>query len=184
MSAKIKNINELMDQVIRLRTIVLALGESADPSWWPTNFMNETGFRFLARIYPRSYFQAALNSAGKAARDAHDLSTGKIGVYHLFRLPVILEADIHSYLISSGGDLSADFRELFTDTRTLMERLKLLGEVKHVQEPVAGALQIGDTTDWRKIGSYKKAASIYYNAFLNGKQVYPYLSSNGSKEYD
>lgn len=177
--------SELNDMVVRLRTVVLTLGESANPPWWSTKFMNQTGFNFLERIYPRSYFQAALNSAGKAARDAHDRSTGKIGVYHLFRLPVTLETDIHSHILSSVDILSADIKKLFTESGTPVERLKLLaGSVGQVEEATGGAQQIGDGADWRKISTYKKAASIYHNAFLNGKQAYPYLIINGDKKFE
>jgi hypothetical protein len=57
---------------LRLRALVLALGESTTPAWWKTEFMNETGLRFLERLYPRTSFQAAVHAAGKAASDAHD----------------------------------------------------------------------------------------------------------------
>ncbi|MCX7634437.1 MAG: BrxE family protein, partial [Syntrophales bacterium] len=53
--------------ILRLRAVVLALGESASPAWWKTEFMNETGLRFLERLYPRTTFQAAVHAAGKAA---------------------------------------------------------------------------------------------------------------------
>lgn len=44
--------------ILRLRAVVLALGESAAPAWWKTEFMNETGPRFLERLYPRTTLSA------------------------------------------------------------------------------------------------------------------------------
>jgi hypothetical protein len=61
--------DELLDYILVLRTLVLALGEISNPPWWRTKFMSNVGISFLQRIYPRTYFLAALNSAGKAARD-------------------------------------------------------------------------------------------------------------------
>ena len=60
--------------VFRLRALVLALGESTAPAWWKTEFMNETGLRFLERLYPRTSFQAAVHAAGKAASGASRIS--------------------------------------------------------------------------------------------------------------
>ncbi|MDH7504026.1 MAG: BrxE family protein [Verrucomicrobiota bacterium] len=58
--------------ILRLRAVVLALGESASPSWWKTEFMNETGLRFLERLYAWTTVNAAVHAAGTAACDAHD----------------------------------------------------------------------------------------------------------------
>lgn len=52
-------------RALRLRALVLALGECSRPPWWKTEFMNETGLRFLERLYPRTSFQAAIHAAGK-----------------------------------------------------------------------------------------------------------------------
>ena len=87
--------------VFRLRALVLALGESTAPAWWKTELMNETGLRFLERLYPRTSFQAAVHAAGKAASDAHDRAVGRVGVYHLFRLPESLETEINRMLPDS-----------------------------------------------------------------------------------
>lgn len=183
MPTSIKSKNDLLELIINLRATILTLGETADSPWWRTEFMNETGFRFLERIFPRSYFQAALNSAGKAARDAHDRSTGKVGVYHLFRLPEGLEAAIHTHLTTLNGDLSAEYRELFTEKSTLLGRLKSLSGKEHVaDEPIAGALRIGNESDCKKVESYQKAAAVYYNAFQNGKQSFPYFAEGGNSK--
>jgi hypothetical protein len=58
--------------ILRLRAIVLALGESAASPWWKTEFMDENWLRFLERLYPRTFYLAAIHAAGKAAIDAHD----------------------------------------------------------------------------------------------------------------
>jgi len=72
--------NRVVEGVFRLRAVVLALGESAQPPWWRTAFLNETGLRFLERLYPRTAFHAAVHAAGHAACDVHDQAIGRRGV--------------------------------------------------------------------------------------------------------
>jgi hypothetical protein len=94
----------------RLRALVLALGECVLPPWWKTGFMSETGFRFLERLYPHTFVHAAVYSAGKAACDIHDRAVGRVGVYHLFRLPETLEAGVHAIPPAEDVDFIAQFR--------------------------------------------------------------------------
>ena len=96
-SAEASEHKSLLERIIRLRVVVLALGESAQPPWWRTGFLNETGLRFLERLYPRSAFRAAVHAAGKAACEIHDQAIGRRGVFHLFRLPEALEAEVRAF---------------------------------------------------------------------------------------
>ena len=73
--------------VLRLRILVLALGEAHMSGWWKTQFLSVTGLSYLNRLYPRSSFAAAVRSASRAAKAAHDSSIGVGNVFHLFRLP-------------------------------------------------------------------------------------------------
>jgi len=96
---------------IRLRTLVLALGESSNPAWWKTEFMNETGLRFLERLYPRTPVRAAVHAAGRAACEIHDRAVGRVGVYHLFRLPEALESEATT--IKALDRAAAAYRDAF-----------------------------------------------------------------------
>jgi len=96
-SAEVSEHKPLLECIIRLRAVVLALGESVQPPWWRTGFLNETGLRFLERLYPRSAFRAAVHAAGKAACEIHDQAIGRRGVFHLFRLPEALEAEVRAF---------------------------------------------------------------------------------------
>jgi hypothetical protein len=100
------NENEIPRHIftLRLRALVLLLGETAVPVWWKTEFMNETGFRFLERLYPRTYYRAAVHAAGKAACEALDKAVGRAGLYHLFRLPESLETELHTFTPSDNAE--------------------------------------------------------------------------------
>lgn len=108
---------------LRLRALVRALGESALPAWWKTEFMNETGLRFLERLYPRSSFHAAVHAGGKAACEVHDRAVGRVGVYHLFRLPESLEVEMHSNRFLSDEDFIRRLRSCLGQQGKLMEML-------------------------------------------------------------
>ena len=73
--------------IVRLRILVLALGEAHMSGWWKTQFLSTTGLSYLNRLYPRSSFAAAVRSASRAAKAVHDSSIGVGNVFHLFRLP-------------------------------------------------------------------------------------------------
>jgi predicted ATP-dependent Lon-type protease len=47
--------------VARLRLLVLALGERAEPPWWRTNVLSAAGRSFCERLFPRSALSAVRN---------------------------------------------------------------------------------------------------------------------------
>jgi hypothetical protein len=162
--------------ILRLRAVVLALGESASPAWWKTEFMNETGLRFLERLYPRTSFLAAVHAAGKAAHEAHDRAVGRVGVYHLFRLPEGLETELHRMPPDPADDFFPTFRNAMGRPGELM---KLLA-------PMCGGKRADDATGARKIGTEKdimttegirKTAAVYHAAFAQNKATFPYFTA-------
>jgi hypothetical protein len=162
---------------LRLRALVLALGESVDPAWWKTGFLNETGLRFLERLFPRTYFRAAIHSAGKAASDVHDQAVGRAGVYHLFRLPESLETEIYRTPPDSDADFSTNLRTVLGQKEKLMDMLSAICSDEE-KETVHGAKRIGTDNDLMNAESYRKTAAIYFHAFITGKPVFPYFASD------
>ena len=167
---------ELPLLILHLRAVVLALGESASPPWWKTEFMNETGLRFLERLYPRTAFHAAVHAAGKAAGDAHDRAVGRVGVYHLFRLPESLEAELHRM----PPDPADDF---FPTLRNAMGRPE---ELRELLAPMCGGERADDAPGARKIGTdedimtkagIRKTAAVYHTAFARNKPGFPYFTA-------
>ncbi len=166
---------ELSFLVFRLQALVLALGESADPAWWKTGFMNETGLRFLERIYPRTFLSAAVCSAGKAASNIHDRAVGRIGAYHLFRLPESLENEISRMPLETNQAFLSTLRDALGRPERLMELLiQICGRVE--REGSFGARRMGTDRDLMTIAGIKKTAAVYYQAFMENKLSFPYFT--------
>lgn len=168
----------------RLRALVLALGESVLPPWWKTGFMSETGIRFLERLYPRTFFHAAVYSAGKAACQVHDRAVGRVGVYHLFRLPETLEAELHPLLSSEDEEFIIQFRSSLGKPDNLIEMLRLLCAGEASKDDATGARRIGTGADLRNLHTFGKTASFYHRAFSQGNPGFPYFTAerNGISE--
>jgi len=159
-----------------LRAVVSALGESVKPQWWKTEFINEAGFRFLERLYPRTYLHAAVNSAGQAACGVHDKAVGRIGVYHLFRFPEFLEFDIQKGLLGLDSEFVGNFRRSIGRVDELIEMLIVMSASFQGDEDCSGAKFIGSPDELRKEKSLLTMTALYRKAFSTGKQVFPYFS--------
>jgi len=165
--------------IVRLRATVLALGESASTAWWKTEFMSETGLRFLERLYPRTFFQAAVHAAGKAASDAHDRAVGRVGVYHLFRLPESLETEMNRMPPDSDEDFFSALRTAFGQPEKLMALLiPLCGDAGTDAAP--GAKRIGTDKDLMTTAGFEKTAAVYHHAFAQWKPGFPYFAAEQS----
>mgnify|MGYP005839689783 CR=1 FL=1 len=163
--------------VLRLRALVLALGESVKPAWWKTGFMNETGLSFLERLYPRSSFRAAIHAAGRVACDVHDRSVGRIGVYHLFRLAESLEVEIHQIPPASDGEFVMRLRSRLGRTDDLMNMLQSLCGSEGKKDIAPGAKRIGTDSDLMIARAFEKTAAVYHHSFSQGNPTFPYFSS-------
>lgn len=159
----------------RLRALVLALGECVQPPWWKTEFMTETGLRFLERLYPRTYFRAAVHAAGRAACDVHDRSVGRIGVYHLFRLPESVEVDMSRIVPSTDQQFITSVRNALGNPDKLEEFLSpLCGGTGTDSAP--GPKRVGTYKELIVAAGFKKAATAYRQAFSDGKPAFPYFT--------
>jgi len=162
---------------LQLRGLVAALGEAADPPWWRTEFMTEAGMRFLERLYPRTAFKAAVNSAGKAACDAHDRATGRVGVYHLFRLPEALEAEVYHLQPAGDDQFVASLRAALGQPEALLNLLDSLRDTTVAGADAVGAVKVDVNPDRVESRDLAAVASVYSGAFSSGKQAFPYFLS-------
>jgi len=174
------SLSPLPELILRLRALILALGESVRPPWWKTEFMNETGLRFLERLYPRNSFQAAVHAAGKAASDAHDRAVGRVGVYHLFRLPESLETEISRILPDFDVEFVSRFRAGLGHPDILIEMLVSMYSGGSRPDDASGAKRIGNEGDLMTVAGFNKTAAVYQNAFAQGKPAFPYFAAEQS----
>ncbi len=162
--------------ILNLRAVVAAFGEISSPVWWNTSFMNAPGFRYLERLYPRSFFNAALHAAGRAACDVHDRGVGRIGAYHLFRLSEGLEEDVRVAAGAAQQAFIEEFRSSLGNVPALMDRLKILCDGRTLEGVLPGPRRIGDQKDLRREDAFREAAVVYFHAFKTGKPAFPYFA--------
>ena len=156
---------------LRLRILVLALGEAATPPWWQTNLLSATGRRFCERLFPRSALAAAVHASGKAACAVHDKAIGTRGVFHLFRLPERIERDIREQLIGAGS--SADCIEGDLEDRgEMLKRLQEIGQGAEGAHVGPRKVAVADELDDPK--TYARMAALYLSAFRSSERTFPY----------
>ena len=171
----------LLDYIVSLRSVVLALGEISKPPWWRTKFMSSVGFRFLERLYPKTFLKAALNASGKAARDVHDQSVGKVAVYHLFRLPPGLDTELQQFQPKLSAEDLSEMHKTVGDRTLLLEKLQEISNNATHTDDLAGALKIGAEADCYNWNSYHQMAAIYHSAFTESKKAFPYFSDERNR---
>jgi hypothetical protein len=160
--------------VLRLRVLVLALGEVAVPPWWRTEYLSSAGLRILERIYPRTAFAAAIHATGAAARTVHDSSAGFGHIYHLYRLPIPREREIRTLLQTTHGTrLSEELKPALGNRDDLMDRLRTLAV--EVPDEVIGPWCVGKSRDLQRPEVYKRMAGAYLRSFRTGNKIFPYV---------
>jgi hypothetical protein len=157
----------ILSKLNRLRWLVAFLGSKKDAAWWDCSFMDGTGIKFLANSFPRSAAAAALHATIEAAQRTHDAALGRIGCYHLFRLPLPIEDRllemqpvVHDIPASQGA-----FDEL-------------AGMAEAAINAPDGPVQIGVEKKILTETSLRELAAHYHSAFTKGIRCYPYFSAD------
>ena len=161
--------------IVRLRILVLALGEAHMSGWWKTQFLSTTGLSYLNRLYPRSSFAAAVRSASRAAKAVHDSSIGVGNVFHLFRLPQQHERRVEEFLRAHGADPPQAFAPMLNQREQLLEALEELGSAN--SSSARGPLRLGTLSDLQTDAWIAACASAYASAFRQGGKVFPYFEA-------
>ena len=171
-----RSVPRQIETLVRLRIVVSVLGEAAHAKWWRTEFLTAAGLRFLDRLYPRTNRTAALHSAGTAAREMHDTSIGRGGVYHLFRLPEPLEGQYRALARDGHVDeLVREIEPILGDRTALLTQLDVLAGGG--PEAAPGPQRIGNVRDLNNGASLGRWASAYGHAFRNDYRVFPYVET-------
>ena len=162
-------------QLLSLRTIVAALGESSSAGWWRTQFLTDAGLRATSRIFPRTAVAAAINSVCEAARLDHDKKVGVGRRYHLFRLPIDWEESVTGILKEPEQQMEAK-QLIVTGRDGLLKRLESLAQgAKRVGKE--GPVSLGLAA---RIGTKEAIAELaanYLRAFANNQKCYPYFEN-------
>jgi hypothetical protein len=153
---------------LKLRTLVGFLGERQQSDWWSSSFFGPASKGFITPIFGKDHHSAQLIGVTEAARRVHDALIGVGQVFHLFRLPEIMEQDLHAGLRNSTnipGTGSSD--EALAELRALS-----LQEVAASPGPVRlGPIVMLQGNEWSG-----PVAAHYAAAFSAGIQSFPYFS--------
>jgi len=160
-------------QILKLRLLVGFLGEKRQAGWWDCGFLAPTGLRFLETVFPRTSIEAALRSTSQAARSLHDSRIGRVGVFHLFRLPVEKE-DIVESLMKEVHQFGVP--GLTVSKEAALANLGAMAETK-LTAPV-GPVQVGIEKGVVTPTAISVMAAHYYSAFVGGFQCFPYFAGN------
>lgn len=160
-----------LDSLLTLRTAVEFLGQKGQNDWWDCAFLDSTGIRFLETTYPRSARVAAARSTADAACRIHDKALGKIGQFHLFRLPLPIEGRMEEALAEFTS--SQEFGSSCASDSAI-EALERLADAQ-ITAP-AGPVQIGVEQRILTRTSIQELAAHYLSAFRQGIECFPYFA--------
>ena len=164
------NSGELV-QIARLRIIVGYLGEKGQFNWWATSFISSVGANFLSPVFSKTVLHAQYHGVTEAARRVHDEHIGIGRVFHLFRLPEVVEQSVSRMLQDDTLEDVVQNECGYPDHA--MESLRsIAGRMPALQE---GPVQIGDTRDLDSTQWLSSMAGAYFVAFTAEARTYPYL---------
>jgi hypothetical protein len=156
----------ILSGIDQLRRVIAFLGSSKSSGWWDCSFMGETGLKYLSVSFPRSAADAALRATIEAAQRVHDSALGKIGCYHLFRLPIPIEERLADLNPIGAGNFTVE-----------SARNKLVGIANASINAPEGPVQIGFERKIVTATSLQEMAAHYLSAFEKGIRCYPYFSA-------
>lgn len=163
--------SHIIDQLAQLRLLVGYLGQRKQSGWWDCDFLGPIGFRFFETIFPRTARAAALRSTTQAACIVHDQSLGRVGNYHLFRLPPALEDRLQQTI----GELDwGEAAKQIESLETAMETLQQLADA--VVKAPEGPVQVGVERRILTLTSIHELAAHYHSAFRDSIRCFPYFA--------
>ena len=163
--------SRLLDQFIQLRLAVGYLGQRKQSSWWDCDLLDQTGIRFLQTTFPRTAIAAGYRATTEAACRTHDQSLGRMGRYHLFRLPPEIEDQVE---LCAGR---MNWETLLLQIGTPDSALAGLNELAEARITAPeGPVQIGVVRKLLTPVSIQEIAAHYHSAFISGIRCFPYFA--------
>jgi hypothetical protein len=163
--------HELATRYGALRLAVACLGEREGTGLWRSSFLSETGQEFSAFNFPRAPLLASWSAASTAAKRTHDERIGRSGTFHLFRVPLGHEIQIHRAASLNAGELLQTMR-LSSD--------ELMKHIEHcagesINAPV-GPVQVGSLDDAFTQSGLTELAKHYLSGFKRAAPCFPYFA--------
>lgn len=153
---------ELLHKITKLRLAVGYMIEKQE--WWSSTFFSTHANDYLGYIFPKS----TKENAGFFLDSIKYSVDAEVGAnyYHLFRLPIELEEQLHK--------ITFDIKESVYNDEKALHILEQLSDGLTV-EANNGPINIGNS-DQLNSDIVQAFATQYYFAFLNHHKVHPYLN--------
>lgn len=161
---------EIIQQLIQLRLAVGFLGQKGQRGWWDCGFLDAIGLRYLEMTFPRTARLAAFRSTTEAACSVHDKALGRVGNFHLFRLPPSIEDQLEH--TSESIDWTEQYALIESPEAALSFLKETADALIHAPD---GPVQIGVERRILTATSVRELAAHYHSAFVDGKNCYPYF---------
>jgi len=162
---------QAIHQIALLRFAVGFLGQPKQSGWWDCNFLDAIGIRFLENTFPRTAWPAALRSTTEAACIVHDKAIGRVGSFHLFRLPPALEDQLEHAI---------DRIDWSSFAKQIESRDGAIKILQHMADAVikapTGPVQVGVANKILTNTAIRELAAHYHSAFQDGIRCYPYFA--------
>jgi hypothetical protein len=167
--------NDYLISLIKLRVSVSLLGEDNQFGWWKSAFFHSSSSTFLSPIFGKTSFMAKYYGVKEAASIIHDnvIGIGK-GVYHLFRLPEMLERQFHELL--EKKEIVNEVESVIKSKESALEFLQGLA-ANNVTKGL-GPIRVGANTEIDQLSKWKQIAGCYLKAFQDSTKIFPYFSED------
>ncbi len=162
------------ESIIQARYLVGSLGEDAATPWWGTSVTSPVGRRMLARLFPRTVLSASLETVSRAAAIVHDQQIGRLGAYHLFRLPTAEEIALAELLRSPAGEPLIQSVADLGDRQARLDALASLASGDLVADAY-GPMHVGSASGLRRGKTLQRLCAAYLGAFTSGRTAFPFL---------
>jgi len=162
------------ESLIRARYLVGSLGEDAAAPWWNTSVTSPVGRRMLARMFPRTVLGASLETVSRAAAIVHDQQIGRLGAYHLFRLPVAEELAMAELLRTPSSEALLQAVADLTDRQARLAALAALTAGDAVTDAY-GPMHVGTVVGLRRAKTLQRLCAAYRGAFTAERTAFPFL---------
>lgn len=158
-----------LENVAEIRAAVAFLGEKSAYDWWSSSFLSSSGAPFISPTFNSHTDLARLIGAIEAARRSHDAAIGVGRVFHLFRLPEMVEQDLHECLLGAAPKIP----------QATSQALEVLTRIAgSATESARGPMCLGPISMINDINSAARMAALYKVAFESGMPVFPYFSES------
>lgn len=159
-------------RIISIRLLVGYLGERGQENWWPSEFLSPQSEAFLVPIFQKSAGLAQLNGVIEAARRVHDERIGVGRVFHIFRLPQMIEQRCFEFVQHSNW--LTEVAELVGSHETALAALRKIADPCSSTEE--GPIRMGNRNDLNQSKWISTAAGLYQSAFEKGIESFPYFT--------